>query len=219
MVAEADFTSPDRILIAEDDPFVAQDLRNRLETLDYAIADTASTAQEAVKLAQRLKPDLVLMDIQLPGEMDGIQAAGQIRAFHVPIVYVTGFWDGPLLDRAKLTEPYGFVLKPYQTRDLKASIEMGLHKHRAEQKRRLLFKQLQTALASVKILTGLLSICSYCKNIKEDSGEWSQLEAYIMRHTDASFSHGMCPDCFEQVRKKLAAAEEAELPSGSLVLS
>jgi two-component system, response regulator PdtaR len=208
----------EQILIADDDPLIARDLKDRLESLDYQVAATVARARDAVVLAQDLRPDLTLMDIRFPGEMDGIQAAEEIRTLQIPVVYVTGYCDGELLDRAKLTEPYGYILKPYETRDLKTSIEMGLFKHRAELERQRLLEELQDALAHVKALSGLLSICAYCKKIKEDEDDWSQLEAYIMKHTDASFTHGMCPDCFEQVRKQLAAVEANELPAGSLVL-
>src|SRR5436190_22230510 len=204
-----------QIIIAEDDALIVEDMKARLESLGYEVSRTTSCAQEAVFLVQGLKPDLVLMDIQLPGEMDGIQAAEQIRPLHVPVVYVTGYCDGPVLERAKLTEPYGYVLKPYQTRDLKAAIEIGLYKHRAERDRERL---LQDAFAKVKALTGLLSICAYCKKIKDEVGYWSEIENYIMRHTDASFTHGMCPDCFERLKKQLDGLQETGGAVGSIVI-
>src|SRR6266446_5494342 len=197
----------DRILIAEDDPLTALDLKERLESLNYEVSATTSRGREAVSLAQRLIPDLILMDIQLPGEIDGIEAAKQLRALHLPVVYVTGYYDGAILQRAKATEPYGYILKPYDTPNLKTSIEVGIHKHRAEREREHLAQRLQDALTSAKILSGLLSICAYCKKIKDDAGTWNQIEAYIMLRTSATFTHGMCPDCFENVRKQLEAFE------------
>src|SRR5690349_18708217 len=98
-----------QILIAEDDALIVCDMKDRLESLGYEVLATAQRAREALVLVQDLKPDMVLMDIQLPGEMDGITAAEQIRMLHIPVVYVTGYCDGPLLERAKLTEPYGYI--------------------------------------------------------------------------------------------------------------
>src|SRR5215467_11008825 len=122
-----------QILIVEDTLLVAQELKCRLESLDYEVAAITHSAEEAVALAESLKPDLVLMDIQLEGEMDGIQAAEQIRKLRLPLVYVSGHCDGPVLQRAQRTEPYGYLLKPYRTADLKISIEMSLQRYRAEQ--------------------------------------------------------------------------------------
>jgi two-component system, response regulator PdtaR len=216
----SDNTSPtaqSRILIAEDDPLVAQDLKERLEMLEYDVCHTTASGQEAVEAVARLNPGLVLMDIQLKGEVDGIQAAEQIRSLAVPVVYVTGYCDGLVLERAKKTEPYGYILKPYETRDLKATIEIGLCKHRAEREREVLLKQLQNALAGLKALSGLLSICAYCKKIK-DGTRWSEIETYIMAHSQTSFTHGMCPDCFNRVKQQLDELAANGSVTGSVVI-
>jgi CheY-like chemotaxis protein len=207
-----------QILIAEDDPTIAEELKCRLETLDYEVVGITHWAEQALELAERLKPDLVLMDIQLAGEMDGIQAAEQIRQLRVPLVFVSGFCDGPMLKRAQLTEPYGYILKPYRTSDLRISIEMSLQRHRAEQERERLLKRFQEVLASVKTLTGRLSICCYCKKVQDEAGGWPEIETYVMQHSDASFSHGMCPDCFDRIKRRIEAIEEADAPLGSVVL-
>ena len=207
-----------QILIAEDDPTIAQDLRYKIENLHYEVAGITHSGEQAVVLAESLRPDLVLMDIQLAGEMDGIEAAEQIRTLRIPLVYVSGFSDGPVLERAQLTEPYGYILKPYRTSDLRISVEMSLQRHRAEQERERLLERFQEVLASVKTLTGRLSICCYCKKIRDEAGDWPEVEAYVMKHSHASFTHGMCPDCFNHVQKRIEAIEEVDAPSGSVVL-
>jgi len=185
--------SATRILIAEDDGLIVQDLRERLESLDYEVSGTTPHAREVIELAESLRPDLVLMDIQLPGEMDGIQAAERLRVLNVPFVYVTGCCNDRMLARAQVTEPCGYVLKPYQTRELRTAIEIGLYKHRVERQRER---------------AGLLPICCYCKKIKDVEGRWGEVEAYISKLTGASFTHGMCPCCFERVKKQLDTLEE-----------
>src|SRR2546422_475577 len=134
--------------------------------IPFASAQTTGGADDALRLTHELMPDLVLMDIRLQPEMDGIQAAEQLRALAIPVVFLTAYSDAATLERAKLTEPCGYILKPFETRELEIVIEMGLYKHRMEQERQGLIQRLQQALASVKTLTGLLPICAYCKKIK-----------------------------------------------------
>lgn len=207
-----------QILIAEDDPTIAQDLKYKIESLGYEVAGITHSGEQAVVLAESVRPDLVLMDIQLAGEMDGIQAAEQIRTFRVPLVYVSGSCDGPVLQRAQLTEPYGYILKPYRNADLRISVEMSLQRHRAEQEREALLKRFQDMLARIKTLSGRLSICCYCKKVKDEAGNWPEIETYVMKHSHASFTHGMCPECFTQMEKRIEAIEEVDVPSGSVVL-
>jgi two-component system, response regulator PdtaR len=207
-----------QILIAEDNPTVAQELKCRLESLGYEVAGITHSAEQAVALAESLRPDLVLMDIQLEGEMDGIQAGEQIRKLRVPLIYVSGYCDGPVLQRAQLTEPYGYILKPYRTADLRISVEMSIQRYRAEQERERLLKRFQEVLASVKTLTGRLSICCYCKKIRDEAGNWPDVETYVMQHSDASFTHGMCPECFTRLKERIELIEEVGAPEGSVVL-
>jgi CheY-like chemotaxis protein len=206
----------EQILIAEDDPTVAEELKCRLESLGYEVAGITHCAEQAVVLTAKLRPDLVLMDIQLAGEMDGIQAAEQIRKIQVPLVYISGFCDGTVLQRAQLTEPYGYILKPYRTADLRISLEMSIQRHRAERERERLLRRFQEVLASVKTLTGRLSICCYCKKIRDEAGNWPDVETYVMQHSEACFTHGMCPDCFTRIKERIEATEEVGA-SGSVV--
>ncbi len=216
--SDAESMPKPQIFIAEDDALIVCDMKDRLESLGYEVPGTSPRAREALELVQSLKPDMVLMDIQLPGEMDGITAAAQIRMLQIPVVYVTGYCDGPLLERAKLTQPYGYILKPYETRDFRTTIEVGLYKHRIERERELLLKGLQESLSKVSGLAGLLSICAYCKKIKEDTGYWREIEMYVMEHSQASFTHGMCPECFKRVKKQLDDLDEAGANRGPMVL-
>lgn len=208
----------EHILIIEDDPLSAQVLREGLESTGYHISGVVASAQEAVRLAQSAVPDLVLMDIHISGEADGVEAAGQISKLQIPVVFVIGCFSPTVLDRAMLTEPYGFLLKPYRTPDLELAIQVALQKSRAERDRQRLLTRLQKVLTSVKTLTGRLSICCYCKKIKNTAGEWPEVEAFVMEHSHASFTHGMCPVCFERVQKQLKTLEEGNPDSDSMVL-
>lgn len=123
-----------RILVVEDESIVAADIQDRLEALGYEVPATVGWGEKAVELAGALRPDLVLMDIQLKGRMDGVEAAHQIRRrFNIPVVYLTANADHPTVQRAKVTEPFGYVIKPFEERELHTTIEVALYKHRAEQ--------------------------------------------------------------------------------------
>ena len=122
-----------RILMVEDEPIVALDVRHRLLRLGYQLAGVAARGDEAVAMAREIGPDLILMDIMLEGEMDGIEAAEAILAERdVPIIYATAYTDDATLARAKRTGPFGYVVKPFEDRELKLSVEIALYKHRME---------------------------------------------------------------------------------------
>ena len=122
-----------RILITEDEALIAMDIDMQLREMGYTPVGHATRGDEAIELARTLKPDLVLMDIQLSGNMDGIAAAQAIHSqLALPVVFVTAFAADEILARAKLTEPYGYILKPFSEREMRTVIEMALHKHQAD---------------------------------------------------------------------------------------
>ncbi|MCZ7641125.1 MAG: PAS domain S-box protein [Verrucomicrobia bacterium] len=125
--------STPRILIVEDEAIVALDIRRQLTALGYEPLATTARGEEAVALAGQLQPDLVLMDIHLAGQLDGIAAAQAIRQQSgLPVVFLTAFADADTLSRAKLAEPFGYLVKPFSELDLRTAIEMALHRHQTE---------------------------------------------------------------------------------------
>ncbi len=121
---------PKSILIVEDEALVAKDMQNRLISQGYDIAGWAISGEDAIAEAEASSPDLVLMDIHLKGSVDGIEAAEQIREKNdIPVVFVTALADDDTLDRAKVADPFGFILKPFSERDLHSTIEIALYKH------------------------------------------------------------------------------------------
>jgi CheY-like chemotaxis protein len=150
-----------RILVVEDERIVANDLRRRLHRLGYTVCAIAASGQEAIVQAAQTHPDIVLMDIVLQGPMDGVEAAEHIRArCHIPVIYLTAYADDHTFQRAKYSEPFGYLLKPFDTKALQTTIELTLYKHQMEQERAQLLLQLQDALANIKTLRGLLPICA-----------------------------------------------------------
>ena len=103
------------------------------------------------------------------------------------------------MGRAKITEPFGYMLKPVENRELHSTIEMALYKAKMDKERERLIKELEEALAEVKTLRGFLPICSNCKNVRDDEGYWQRIEQYIEDRSDAQFSHSICPACAKKL--------------------
>ena len=138
------------ILIVEDESIVAQDLQFTLEDLGYDASETANTGELAIQKAAAINPDLILMDIRIIGEMDGITTATKIlQQFDIPIVYLTAHADEDTLAKAKHTSPYGYIIKPFDERELHTTIEIALYKHQQEQKLRITAQWLETILQSI----------------------------------------------------------------------
>ncbi len=316
-----------RILIVEDETIIAFDLKNKLNKIGYGIVGIATKGVEAIELALQLKPQIILMDIQLQGSMDGIQSSEAIQShYDVPIVYLTAHSDPATLARAKLSGPLGYILKPYDDRELVTQIELALYRHQTDKKlhdqrewlrvtlssmgegvlaadkegvvtfinpvaetltgwtrsaaigeslskifhiinertrqslanpmedllnsgkisnpdnrwllvnkagteipiwssgahihdkhdhaqgivlvfrdislqrqveeeKDSLIAELTETMEKVRLLSGLVPICASCKNIRDDKGYWMQIEKYIQDHSEAKFSHGICPEC------------------------
>ncbi len=116
-----------KVLIVEDEAIISMDLRFKLEAMGYSVPAEISSGEEAVDAASQLKPDVVLMDIRLSGEMDGIDAGLQIRhRFNIPVVYLTSYADEDTLARAKATEPSGYILKPFYDVELRTVVETAI---------------------------------------------------------------------------------------------
>ncbi|GAB4310057.1 MAG: histidine kinase dimerization/phosphoacceptor domain -containing protein [Methanobacteriaceae archaeon] len=132
----------EKILVVEDEELVAQDIKVILEDLGYQVPAMVASGEEAVKKVKKINPDSVLIDIMLEGKMDGIEAAEKIKQLYdIPIVYITAYGNEEVVQRAKKTEPHGYILKPFQEKELQISLEMALYKHEAEKTRKQLLEQ------------------------------------------------------------------------------
>lgn len=338
---------PDRILIVEDDPLISEELSLQLMESGYDVIAVVASGEEAVRKAGKTRPDLVIMDIRLPGGMDGIEAASSIRQkLDTAIVYLTAHTnDSELADRAKVTEPQGYLSKAATPNEFENAVEMALYKHRmerrlreseetyrsltedvldgsnvgifvlsadftvvwvnrtlerffglprgeaigkdkrqlirdrirhifydpeefaekvtatyanntyveefechiraeegreerwlqhwskpigrglyaggrievyyditerkrGEEERESLLIRLQQALAEVRKLSGLLPLCASCKKIRDDKGHWQHMEVYIRDHSEAEFTHSLCPECSARLYPDLTPFEE-----------
>ncbi len=165
------------VLIVEDEIIVAKNIEAMLKVLDYDVAGICISGEQAIKVVAEKKPDLILMDIVLVGDIDGIQAATEIlKQVEVPIIFATCYSDEDTLKRAKETAPYGYIIKPFQKKELLASIEIAIERHALEQKIRENEQLLQTTLQSISdgiITTDKKGHIIYVNNIGEEIIGWS----------------------------------------------
>jgi len=146
-----------KIMIVEDEMIVGADIQSRLTQFGYDVSEVIPTGEEAVDQAWQFHPDVILMDIKLAGVIDGIEAAARIRsAEEVPIIFLSAYTERKLLERARLSEPYAYIVKPYKDEELRMAIELAVYKRevekerkRAEEERERLIRELQIGRAHV----------------------------------------------------------------------
>ena len=176
------------ILIVEDEKITAKAIEKRLKGLGYTVAGMAATGEEALEKVESLRPDLLLMDIKLGTGMDGVEAAAIARVrFDRPVVFLTAYSDDATMQRAKLTEPFGYVMKPYEDQDLRTAIEIGLYKHRMDRRVRENEQWLAATLGSIG--DGVIAIdergcVRFLNSLAERLTGWSSADAVGRNVTD-----------------------------------
>jgi two-component system, response regulator PdtaR len=130
-----------KIFIVEDESILALGLKKKLEKLGYTVTDIAASGEETIDKIAKNTPDLILMDIVIKGDMDGIETAEKLKeSLSIPVIYLTAYADDEILKRAARTEPYGYILKPYKDKELKANIEMAIYRKKSEKEEVLDFE-------------------------------------------------------------------------------
>lgn len=169
------------ILVVEDESIVAKDIQSRLRKFGYYVPAIASTGEEAINKVAENHPDLVLMDIRIKGDMDGVEAAKEIHErFNVPIIYLTAYADANTLARAKVTQPFGYILKPFKERELQTTIEITLSRHEMERKLKENEQWLATVLKSIGdavITTDSDGKVTFMNTVAEALTGWQQADA------------------------------------------
>jgi len=170
-----------RVLVVEDESLVARDIQHMLRSLNYEVLGVVTSGEMALQKAAASVPDLVLMDIILKGEIDGITAAEKLwEEFNIPVVYLTAYADETTFQRAKLTKPFGYLLKPFEERELQTTIEMALYKSKMELKLREREEWLSTVLKSIGdgiIATDREGLVTFMNPLAEKMTGWTQDEA------------------------------------------
>ncbi|UCC89178.1 MAG: response regulator [Anaerolineales bacterium] len=195
-----------RVLIVDDNPMVGDTIQTMLEGMGYIVAGTATDGARAVEMTQSVRPDVILMDVDMPN-MDGIQATQLIQAScPTPVVVLTAYEPPELVERASAAGVGAYLVKPPRAPEIERAMTIAMARFADMMELRRLNSELQArnqeleeAMAQVKILRGLLPICMGCKRIRNDGGYWEKLETYIRDHSEAQFSHGLCPDCAREL--------------------
>ena len=139
-----------KIFVVEDESIVSLEIQSRIKHLGYIVSGTAASGDEAIRKVIDLKPDLILMDIRIKGEIDGIETAAEIKKIYdVPIIFLTAYADPVTIQRAKITDPFGYIIKPFEERELHISIEIALYKDHTQKLIREKDKWLTAILRSV----------------------------------------------------------------------
>ena len=173
------------VLVVEDEMIVSLELQDRLKSLGYNVCGDASSGEDALLRIEKFRPDVVLMDIMLKGPIDGVMAAEKIKLkYTIPVIFLTAYSDNATLERAKITEPYGYLLKPFDERMLSTTIEMALLRHKLEIKLKSSESWLTTILKSIGdavIATDANGVIKFMNPIAEKLTGWSEEEA--LNHT------------------------------------
>ncbi len=171
-----------QIMIVEDEGIVASHIQMCLENLGYTVPCVVASGKDAIPKAETHRPDLVLMDVRLKGEMDGIEAAYQIYSrFDIPVIYLTAYADESVVERAKQTTPFGYIIKPFKDEELRSSIEIALFKHNMEKELKAREAWLFTTLKSIGdavITTNTKGYVTFMNPTAESLCGWTQKEAW-----------------------------------------
>jgi len=196
-----------RILIVEDERIVAADISARLKQMGYQPVGQAASGEKAIALAGELRPDLVLMDIRLEGEMDGVAAANEIRRrFHIPSVFLSAYSEEATIQRAKLAEPFGYILKPFEGRDLRATIEMALYKHQSEEALRKSEARLKFALETTQTGAWELDLLDHQMQRTQTHGRIFGYETLLPSWSYERFLEHVLPEDRPEVQRKFRQA-------------
>lgn len=201
-----------KILIVDDISKNIQMIANILKAEGYQMA-FAQNGQSALEHAESVSFDLILLDIMMPG-MDGyeicVKLKKDIRTRDIPVIFLTARTDTESILKGFETGAVDYVTKPFNSAELLARVRTHLELKRARDiqdtlitEKETLILKLEKALEEIKTLRGFIPICCSCKKIRNDEDYWEQIEVYIQKHTNAVFSHGLCPDCAQKLYPEL----------------
>jgi CheY-like chemotaxis protein len=213
MTERSDMDEGFKVLVVDDNPDILLLSTTLLAKAGYEVLQ-ATTGKECLDAVRGHHPDLILLDVMLP-DMTGIEVCRRIKSDKdledIFVILVSGIQISSE-DQADGLDigADGYVVRPISNKEFIARVQAGERIKRAEdalrqkeKEQKELVAQLKKALAEIKTLKGFIPICASCKKIRDDEGYWDQLEAYISKHTEAVFSHGLCPDCVEKYREEM----------------
>jgi sigma-B regulation protein RsbU (phosphoserine phosphatase) len=200
-----------KILIAEDDP-VSRKMLERILSKDGNAVTAVENGVKALAALEKDAPDMLITDWMMP-DLDGLELSQRVRALDLPnyvyIILLTALTDKQRIIQGLDAGADDYITKPYDRTELLARVRAGKRVIDLEKSLRQRNQELSDALAQVKQLKGLLPICMFCKKIRKDDNYWQQVEEYVADHTEADFSHGICPECLEKYYPDFAHRQKA----------
>ncbi|MBK8727659.1 MAG: response regulator [Holophagaceae bacterium] len=192
-----------KVLVVEDAPInvdIVLGLLGQDPSLTLSVARTGGEALAAVRTSP---PDLILLDIGLP-DLDGYTVCQSLKADpqsqRIPVIFLTSREEPEDVARGFEAGGVDYITKPFEPLELKARVDCHLAQKRWADAERALIAKLEAALAEVKTLSGLIPICAWCKQVRDDQGFWQQVERYMADRTDANFTHSVCPNCLPKLK-------------------
>lgn len=193
-----------RILIAEDDLVSCRILESTLASWGYEVIVTRSGAEAWETLQQENAPRLAILDWVMPG-IDGVEVCRRVRQIETStptyLILLTAKGSKQNIVEGLSGGANDYITKPFNRDELRARVKVGVAVVELQQDLAERVAELEAALAHVKLLQGILPICSYCKHVRDDQNYWQNVETYVTNHSEAKFSHSICPDCYESVVK------------------
>ncbi|GAB6095624.1 hypothetical protein JCM14469_18760 [Desulfatiferula olefinivorans] len=190
-----------RILIAEDDFTSRGMLTAVLKKAGHEVVETMNGAEAWAELQKPDAPKLIILDWMMP-EMDGLEVLRHVRTLgdeHPPyILMLTSKGEKADIIAGLNAGADDYLAKPFDLGELRARVEVGRRMVEMQEQLAVQFRELRQALDHIKTLQGIVPICCFCKKIRDDKGYWDQVEVYVSKHSNAEFSHGICPDCMEK---------------------
>ena len=188
------------VLLVDDNPINLKVLVDALLS-DGLRVSVAKSGEQALEKAPKIAPDMILLDVRMPPGLDGFETCQRLKldpvTQEIPVIFMTVLDDAENIVHAFEVGAVDYVIKPIRVADVLARVKTHLTLRRMQKELETQNAKLQEALANVKTLKGLVPICANCKKIRDDAGYWNELERYIEAHSDAFFSHGVCPECME----------------------
>ena len=220
-----------RVVVAEDDYLVGEMIKGLLQDLGYTVVGEAANGLEAVEMTESLHPDIVLMDIKMP-DMDGIEAAQLMsERCPTPVVVLTAYDTLEMVQQASAAGVGAYLIKPPDASEMERAITISrarfddmmelrhlnanlraeiTERKRLDAEKERLIGELKSALTEIKALRGILPICSSCKKIRDDKGYWQQVEVYVREHSEAEFTHSLCPECAKKLYPQFYKEKDTE---------
>jgi len=190
-----------KILIVDDIPENISTLAIALEAEGFVIK-TAAGGEQALQIVRNDSPDLILLDVNMNG-IDGFETCLVLKKSDatkdIPVIFLTVSREPEAVVRGFTCGGVDYIAKPFRQEEVCARVRTHLHLRALMKEKEKLIGELQEAMAKVKTLSGLLPICSSCKNIRDDRGYWNQIETYIRQRSEADFTHGICPKCAKKL--------------------